>query len=81
MKKKFKSVGVLRHIERIGLSPVGNPRYMVVIDPVGRSDLDVFYTKPNSAIAYGIHNYLYNEVKVTVVMYRGKMCIDSIEEI
>lgn len=81
MKKQFKTTGIMRHVETVGHSAYGNPRKMVIIDPIGRSDLDVFYTRPNSSIAYTIGNHLYNEVEVTVSIYRGKMCIDSIEEI
>lgn len=81
MKKKFKTTGVVRHVETVGHSHWGNPRKMVIIDPVGRSDLDVFYTRPNCSLAYNINNHLYNEVEVIVSMYRGKMCIDSIEGI
>lgn len=80
-KNQFITFGVLRHVERIGHSNYGNPRKMVIIDPIGRSDLDVFYTRPNSSLAYSISGHLYNEVKVTASIYRGKMCIDSIEEI
>lgn len=78
MKKQFKIRGKVRQVEYVDTSTMGNSRYMLIIDDA--TDLYTVYTRPNSSLGVTTTNYRNKSVTATVSMYRGKLCIDSIEE-
>lgn len=67
--------GTLRVVERLRLSRLGNPAYLVAIGD------RVYKTWPNGSIAYEITNFDGRDVRATLEPYRGQLALVDVESV